>query len=124
MGAYTDLVTKLTEQLSDTILLIPDPRVVGELDPEKTGFAQLIRTSVEASEYPGRWLTGWELWVCTPKKDLPEAEAALTDLLDEVLVILDTECPWLEWSRAERLVHDDNYHGFRIPFTTAGSTEQ
>lgn len=99
----------------ETYKVVPDPRSLGELDPAKDCYLQLVRQTIEKlpSNPLGNFSEKFELWVVEATTDPDESEDALDDKLAEVLAALDT-IPWLNWSRAERRIHKSERHAYLI----------
>lgn len=61
----------------------------------------------------GRLVTNLDVWVLTPRQDPATADDLLDTHLVEVIGVLHN-LPWIDWTRAERGVLADTYHGYRI----------
>jgi hypothetical protein len=117
MGARSQLAAALTAAV-DQVRVVPDLTSVESVDPALRGLLQLVRTTVEPASELLRFRSGFELWVAANNAALEQAEDALDDILDDVIVALDS-FGWLTWSTAQRDVHPgSNLPAYKITLTT------
>lgn len=117
-GRARELLAADLEPLLPDFAIVPDPRDLGELDPAKLGWVQIVRANRRANPTApqAQYLEQMHIWVATPKKAQPEAENDLDDSLDivrEALDSLDRSAIEVE----ERLTHQSGKHAYRITAT-------
>ncbi len=106
MSIRSDLAAALKPLLPARIKIIDVPRSLDGLEPNKP-VVMLYRETVEkAPNSIGDYFNQFVIWIVSPGIDVPRAENALDDLLDQVLVALD-DITWLNWRNAERSVFGD-----------------
>lgn len=105
----------LTDVLPTTYKVVPDPRSLGELDPSKSCYVQIVRQRIRrAPANPlGDYQESFEVWVIEPNVDPANSEDNLDDKLQEVIDAIDS-IRWLGWTSAERRIHKSEHHAYMI----------
>lgn len=116
MGVRSDLAAALDAALPDSVQVVKTVRDLGELDPAVTGVVQLVRTQVAPAPETGSFLNTFDVWTVTPKTDSDlvddDLDAALDALLEAMLPL-----GYLAWETAEREMHPDGYHAYKMNVT-------
>lgn len=106
MSIRSDLAAALKPLLPARIKIVDVPRSLDGLEPNKPVIMLYRETVEKAPNSIGDYFNQFVIWVVNPGVDIPRAENALDDLLDQVLVALD-DITWLNWRNAERSVFGD-----------------
>lgn len=100
------LAELLKPLLPSAVKIIDVPRSVDGIESKKPVIILYRETRGKAPNSVGDYMDTFTLWVVSPFVDVRRAEDGLDDLLDEVLLALDT-ITWLNWSTAERSMFGD-----------------
>jgi hypothetical protein len=100
------LADLLKPLLPSNVKIIDVPRSVDGVEAKKPVIIIYRETRAKAPNAIGDYMDTFTLWVISPFVDVRRAEDGLDDLLDEVLLALDT-ITWLNWSTAERSMFGD-----------------
>ena len=100
------LADLLKPLLPSNVKIIDVPRSVDGIEAKKPVIIIYRETRGKAPNAVGDYMDTFTLWVVSPFVDVRRAEDGLDDLLDEVLLALDT-ITWLNWSTAERSMFGD-----------------
>lgn len=106
MSIRSDLAAALKPLLPARVKIVDVPRSLDGLEPNKPVIMLYRETVEKAPNSIGDYFNQFVIWVVNPGVDIPRAENALDDLLDQVLVALD-DITWLNWRNAERSVFGD-----------------
>ena len=124
MSTRTDIRNRLVGLLpANKYEFVDNLGQLGEPNAAHPNRLQLIREALEPTSSQGSYWQEFALWVVVPDSDPDEAEAAVDDVLGDVLPILDTT-DWLLWTRAERATHPDGFQGYRITFKALSTSTQ
>lgn len=124
MSTRADIQTRLVTLLpADKYEFVDNLGELGEPNPGHPNRLQLIRTALEPTDMQGSYWQEFELWAVVPDSDPEDVETAVDDVLSDVLPILDLT-DWMLWTRAERAVHPNGFHGYRITFKALSTSTQ
>lgn len=97
--------------------VVTDERSLGEIDPSVPAIAQLVLVDLTPTPMQGQLLVAWELWLVVGTKDPGDAQTQLLQLLPQVTELLDS-VTWLDWSKATRATHPNDFHALRLDLST------
>lgn len=101
MSIRSDLAALLKPLLPSTVKIIDVPRSVDGVEAKRPVVLLYRESREKQANAIGDYNDTFTMWVVSPQVDVRRAEDGLDDLLDDVLLALDT-ITWLNWSRAER----------------------
>lgn len=107
MSIRSDLAAALKPLLPAGTKIVDVPRGLDGIETARP-VVMLYRERLEkAPNAIGAYFNTFALWIVSPNVDPRRAEDQLDNMLDEVIVALDS-LSWLNWANAERSTFGDN----------------
>lgn len=117
MGARAQLAAALKPLLPSQVKLVNVPRSLDGIETNKPVVLLYREKLAKAPNALGDYLATFALWVITPGIDPQRAEDALDDILDDVILALDS-ISFVQWTTAERSTFGDSQApAYRIDLT-------